>query len=259
MDSEKRVGIVIPTLAERITLNRSIQSVIDCGCEPYLLVPKNRLENLDSWARDSTTIIVDYGSGLTKELDRALHEIAVKHEVIGWLGDDDFMSPNGIKTILDSKANGETIGITYGWVRYLDKGGKNLGVNRFGRLAKTPAKYFLNFFSQPGSLISSKAYIAVGGLDHRYSYAFDLDLFIRISKGFETHLVPELVASYTWHDDTLTAKNRLTSALESARARRELYNLFTVIFWPFAEVTSLLVLFLARRVWAIKAWLQYRK
>ena len=246
------VGVVVPTLGSRSSLTASINSILSLGFRPYLLVPESRLGDIPDKVRRESTVILDKGRGLTTELHQALLKLADDHQLIGWLGDDDQLIEKGMRQLVRLYSQDQKIGLLYGQVGYVDKNLKTIGWNRFGKLAKTPLKRVLNFYSQPGSLFSGKAYIDSGGLNTNYLYAFDLDLFLKISKVAVVKYVSYPVALYTWHSDTLTSTNMWASAKETASIRKNTYGGLAVLLWPFAELASVSVLFVARKFWRIK-------
>jgi hypothetical protein len=72
---------------------------------------------------------------------------------------------------------------------------------------------------QPGSLFRRDAYEQTGGLDFRYKWAFDLDLFIRLSRVGKFKNTPRVLAKFRWHDGSLSVGGREGSVNEASVIR----------------------------------------
>jgi hypothetical protein len=101
-----------------------------------------------------------------------------------------------------------------------------------------------NLVPQPGSMFSRHAYNEVGGLDSSYGWAFDQDLFTRIGRKFRVKYVQRTLASFRWHEDSLSAGSRDGSVMESSRIRVK--NLPTMIK-PFSSLWEIPVRFAIRQ------------
>ena len=73
---------------------------------------------------------------------------------------------------------------------------------------------------QPGSLIRRTAFNAVGGLDNQYKWAFDLDLFIRLEQLGSLRFVNQKLASFRWHEGSLSVGGRAGSVREASHIRK---------------------------------------
>ena len=73
---------------------------------------------------------------------------------------------------------------------------------------------------QPGSLFRRSTYHEVGGLDFRYKWAFDFDLFLKISKTGKLAYLPRVLAAFRWHPGSLSVGGRSGSVREASQIRR---------------------------------------
>ena len=60
----------------------------------------------------------------------------------------------------------------------------------------------------------------MGPLDSKYKFAFDFDMFLRLTKIGKAVFVPEVLASFRWHADSLTVSQRRSSAAEASLVRK---------------------------------------
>jgi GT2 family glycosyltransferase len=67
------------------------------------------------------------------------------------------------------------------------------------------------------------AYEEIGGLNSDFGWAFDYDLFIRLSNVGKLKYVDRDTASFRWHSDSLTVGQRKKSVNEASRVRMSNY------------------------------------
>jgi GT2 family glycosyltransferase len=72
---------------------------------------------------------------------------------------------------------------------------------------------------QPGALFRRSVFDSVGGLDSTYNWAFDFDLFLRMSKKGQLVFLNQTVARFRWHPESLSVEHRRSSALEASKVR----------------------------------------
>ena len=62
-------------------------------------------------------------------------------------------------------------------------------------------------------------YEQIGGLNQEFKWAFDLDLFIRLSRVGRLQFTPQTLAKFRWHDGSLSVGGRAGSASEASVIR----------------------------------------
>ena len=72
---------------------------------------------------------------------------------------------------------------------------------------------------QPGALFRRSSFEAVGGLDSRFGWAFDFDLFIKLSKLGKARFINQTLASFRWHPQSLSVEFRKKSVAEASTVR----------------------------------------
>jgi hypothetical protein len=173
---------------------------------------------LDSNSYDA--LVVDPGKGLSAAIDTGLRSFPKSIEYINWIGDDDLLVKNSLiqtAALLDSNPN--TV-LVYGGCEYIDVDGNQLWLNKSGPYARYLMKFGPQLIPQPGSLFRKHAYHQIGGLNHQYKWAFDLDLLIRLSRVGELHYTPRTLAKFRWHEGSLTVGGRRSSVDEASRIRQ---------------------------------------
>lgn len=168
------------------------------------------------------TMGADYVVCDRKGQSAAINEGWSRHlgcEYFSWLGDDDLMAPESIRTSVGFLERHDTSAMVYGQVRYIDSTGATLFLARPTRLAAPYLRFGSDFLPQPGSIVRARAVRAVGGVSETLRNAMDLDLFIRLGKVGRRSYVPIELAAYRLHDSSITV-TKVPAEDESDDVRR---------------------------------------
>ena len=215
------VGVVIPTMGTRPEfLLQSLASIRSAGnATIHIIAPESaKLATvLDPSSYDA--LIVDPGTGLSSAIDTGLRSFPPSVQYINWLGDDDLLTEGSLDHALSVLSGDPGIALVYGGCEYIEGNGKSLWLNKSGSYAKYLMRFGPQLIPQPGSLIRRDAYEKIGGLDHQYKWAFDLDLFIRLSRIGKLQFIPRTLAKFRWHQDSLSVGGRNGSVAEASEIR----------------------------------------
>jgi len=72
---------------------------------------------------------------------------------------------------------------------------------------------------QPSAFFRKEAFDAVGGLSDKYEFAYDFDLFYKLSKVGSSTYIDSILSSHRWHQTSLTFSRRWESVKEASRVR----------------------------------------
>jgi hypothetical protein len=221
----KRVGIVVPTLGLRPEfLSQCLSSIRRAGVEKgrahiTLVSP----ESFDCQALLHTgqidQVVKDPGTGLADAINEGFHNLPIDVDLINWLGDDDLLADGSLDLatkVLEDRPNSVMI---FGRCEYVDSEGKAIWINRSGRWAVPLLRFGPDLIPQPGALFRRASFIQVRGLNSRFRWAFDFDLFIKLSRLGQIIYVPQLLASFRWHPESLSVEFRKRSVLEAHQVR----------------------------------------
>ena len=215
------IGIVVPTMGTRPDyLRQSLASIRSAGhATIHIVAPESaKLASvLDSNTYDA--LIVDPGAGLSAAIDVGLRSFPQSVQYINWLGDDDLLTEGSLEHTLTILSNNPDIALAYGRCEYIDGTGESLWLNKSGAYAKYLMRCGPQLIPQPGSLMNRNAYEKIGGLDHQHKWAFDLDLFIRLSRVGVLQFTPRTLAKFRWHDGSLSVGGRKGSVAEASVIR----------------------------------------
>jgi GT2 family glycosyltransferase len=217
-----RTGIVIPTLGNRPEyLEKCIASIQNANkCQIVVVTPSSaKLENSYELI-PSISIVDDLGKGLADAINAGIRGLPDTIEFCSWIGDDDLLEPDSVsicEAILD--ANSDAV-MVFGRCKYITSDGEVIGINKSGQWAAPLLRIGPCLIPQPGSLFRRKAFDEIGGLDSKYGWAFDFDLFIRLSKVGKLVHTKRVLACFRWHSDSLTVGQRRNSVREASLVRR---------------------------------------
>jgi GT2 family glycosyltransferase len=119
-------------------------------------------------------------------------------------------------TILDSK---QDVVMTFGACEYIDVQEDVVWDNRSGQWAVTLLRFGPDLIPQPGALFRRSAFTSLGGLKTNFGWAFDFDLFIRLSKVGKLHYINQTLAQFRWHPESLSVEHRKSSVAEAGQVR----------------------------------------
>ena len=215
------IGIVIPTLGQRIEyLTQTIKSARFFGDVFIVLVtPSNSADQLSDIA-GVECVIVEKEPGLASAINLGVNLMPEEIKYVGWIGDDDLLAIGSGKVSSAFLDDNVEYVMTFGMCRYINKNGSAIALNRSGQWAVPLLRFGPDLIPQPGSIYRRSTFNEIGQLDVRFGFAFDFDLFIRLSKAGRLKYLGIEVGSFRWHDDSKTVGARKLSVLEASRVRR---------------------------------------
>jgi GT2 family glycosyltransferase len=219
--NQPSVGIVVPTMGTRPKfLKQSLESIRSAGhATIHIVAPESAqlASVLDPNSYDA--LIVDPGTGLSAAIDAGLRSFPPSVQYINWLGDDDLLTEGSLDHALSVLSGNLGIALVYGGCEYIDGDGKSLWLNKSGSYAKYLMRFGPQLIPQPGALMRRDMYEQIGGLDHQYKWAFDLDLLIRLSRVGKLQFAPRTLANFRWHEGSLSVGGRNGSVIEASEIR----------------------------------------
>jgi glycosyltransferase involved in cell wall biosynthesis len=124
-------------------------------------------------------------------------------EILAWLNSDDLYLPGAISAAVEAIRR-ERCALVYGGWRQIDESGATI--------KNVPPKDWdyemllerANFVAQPTAFFTREAYEAVGGIDRRYRYAMDHDLWLRIGARWPVCCLERALAAFRFHPASKT-------------------------------------------------------
>lgn len=217
-----KIGLVVPTLGTRpLSLNQTLKSIRSAGECHIAVISPNKVAlfsqidaNLcDQWVQDPM-------QGLAQAINAGVKSLPESVRFFNWLGDDDTLTPNSLEQssiVLEQDLNFVCV---FGKCQYMNQSGEPIWMNKSGKFAVRLLKFGPQLIPQPGALFNREAFNAVGGLNTNYKLAFDLDLLIRLSRFGKIKYIPQQLASFRWHNESLSVASRKLSVYEAKIIRQ---------------------------------------
>lgn len=198
------VSIITPSYNQGRFILETIQSVLsqDYTNLEYVIVDGGSTDN-------SVEVIQQFSNRLTwwvSEPDRGHSDALNKGfahatgEILAWINSDDTYLPGAIHEAVEYLLAHPDISMVYGDANLIDESGKYLG--RFPA-RQTDYSRMLNgsvHIPQATTFFRSRCWKQVGPLDQTLDYAFDYDLWVRLSKIAPVVYVPRTWANFRLHE-----------------------------------------------------------
>jgi len=251
------VLVVLPTLGRRNDRLRQAFASInrqrkDLTITIALVVPQDATEARRIGAEFGAVIVDDPGRGMSAAMN-AGRSVSTTERATIWLGDDDTYEPGGLATLFQLLMDTPDSVVAYGGCRYVDDSGRQLWLSQAGRLAATLMRFGPNLIPHPAAMIRLDALMAAGGYDESLRLVMDLDVFLKLKRIGPFVSTKKPVASFGWHQDSLTVAGRVASEKEARMVKRRhlpaaLRPVAWLWEWPVAWASRIAAHTLNRRV-----------
>ena len=250
-----KVGLVVPTLGTRPEyLNQCLESIHRASAgilSPFVVLVAPREFNAAAYLSRGLVqeFIHDPGLGLAGAINEGITKMPSHVEYVNWLGDDDLLTEGSLaSTALYLDKNPQTV-LVFGGCDYVDGNGDFVWSNPSGQWAVPLLRIGPDLIPQPGSLFRKSSFLEVGQLDFSYSWAFDFDLFIKLSKIGKVRHLPLVLACFRWHPESLSVGLRKKSVAEASMVRiSHLPLLLRPISWIWETPVRILTLLAGNRL-----------
>lgn len=200
------VSIITPSFNQGEYIEETIQSVLaqDYGNIEYVIV--------DGGSKDNTLRIIKKYSDRLKWIskkDEGQSDAIMKGiemtsgEIIYWLNSDDVILPGVVKDVVEKFRENPKLNLVYGKSYFVDQCGRIIG-----NVPSEPYEYesfaYIDYIPQPSAFFKREDYKKVGGLEKKYHYAMDYDLFYRLAKLIKPFYANKYMSCYRLHTDSKT-------------------------------------------------------
>jgi glycosyltransferase involved in cell wall biosynthesis len=235
------VSIVTPSFQSGRFIERTIESVLS---QDY---PQIEYIVMDGGSSDATVDILErykdrlrYESAPDKGAADAINRgfSQCRGSIFGWLNADDIYLPGAIRTAAAHFAASPEVDVIYGEGVWIDEEGAQIG--RY----PTVSPYQPGIFEQecgicqPATFMRREAFQSVGMLMADLQFAFDYDLWVRLSRVCRFQSIPDILAMSRMHQKNKSLGSRRQVFEENIDLLRRHYR-YVPLNWVYGYLTYL--------------------
>jgi hypothetical protein len=244
------VGVVVPTIGQRPQyLESTLRSIRSAGSSFVVLVGRAGFDGSEFTNSGLVDLYLDENeASVPNKINQGFRALPENIEYITWIGDDDLLSTGALDVAVKALEEPEKPVLVFGHCQYIDSEGRDVLVKRSGSWAVPLLRFGPQLIPQPSAVFRRDAFEEVGGLSDKFEFAFDFDLFIKLTTVGSALFIDTILSSHRWHATSLTFSRRWESVKEASAVR--VSNLSSVLrivslLW---EVPILLVTYLAGKL-----------
>ncbi len=241
MDPQPLVSIVTPTFNTARFLERTIESVLaqDYAAIEYIV--------MDGGSTDGTQAVLERFSGRLQYVSApdggtadAINQGFLKSRgsIFAWLNADDTYPPGAVRAEVCRLMAAPDVAVVYGEGLWTDENDAVLG--RYPTVSPYDDTILERecFICQPAAFMRRTAFEENGMLNPSFHFAFDYDLWIRLSKVCRFLAVPEVLATSRMHSHNKSLAQRTPVFREAIRVVRLHYG-YVPVHWIYGYLSFL--------------------
>jgi hypothetical protein len=244
------VGVVVPTIGQRPQyIESTLRSIRQAG-ETFVVLVGRADFNGKTYA-DSGLVdlyLDEEGPSLPGKINQGFRALPKEIEYITWVGDDDLLTTKSLVKAVEVLSGPERPVLVFGHCQYIDSDGNDVLVKRTGSWAVPLLRFGPQLIPQPSAVFRKDAFEKIGGLSYKYEFAFDFDLFLKLTKLGKSVFIDAITSSHRWHSTSLTYSRRWDSVKEASAVRVANLSSAARLISPIWELPVRLVTYIAGSV-----------
>jgi hypothetical protein len=248
------VGVVVPTIGQRPQyIESTLRSIRSAGKTYVVLV--GRADFNGSAYADSGLVdlyLDEEGASLPGKINQGFRGLPKEVEYITWVGDDDLLSQGALLRAVEVLERPEKPVLVFGHCQYIDSDGNDVLVKRTGSWAVPLLRFGPQLIPQPSAVFRRDAFEEVGGLSNRFKFAFDFDLFLKLTILGKSVFIDSILSSHRWHKTSLTYSRRWESVSEASAVRVFSLPPMVRVISPLWEIPVMLVTYFVGRFLSVQ-------
>jgi GT2 family glycosyltransferase len=249
------VGVVVPTIGERPQyLETTLKSIREAGNSYIVLVGRKGFDASSYQKSGLVDLYVDeLEASVPNKINQGFRALPENIEYITWIGDDDLLAPGSLEVATRALDRPEKPVLVFGHCQYIASDGKDVLVKRSGSWAVPLLRFGPQLIPQPSAFFRRDAFEKVGGLSDKFQFAFDFDLFLKLSKSGKAVFIDKILSSHRWHKTSLTYSRRWESVREASKVRVSNLDMIYRFLSPIWELPIVLLTHFAGRFFSSNA------
>ena len=255
------MGVVVPTIGERPQyLESTLKSIREAGESYIVLVGRTGFDASPFRKVGLIDLYVDEeGPSVPNKINQGFRALPENIKYISWVGDDDLLAPGALSIAVKALEKPERPVLVFGHCQYIDSEGKDVIVKRSGSWAVPLLRFGPQLIPQPSAFFRRDAFEEVGGLSGKFQFAYDFDLFLKLSKSGRSEFIDRILSSHRWHKTSLTYSRRWESVREASRVRVSNLAPFVSLFSVAWEVPIQLLTYFAGQILSGRLFAKFQK
>jgi hypothetical protein len=215
------VGVVVPTIGERPQyLETTLKSIREAGQAFIVLVGRKGFDASSYQQSGLVDLYIDeVQASVPNKINQGFRALPESIEYMTWIGDDDLLAPGALSIAVRALEKQEKPVLVYGHCQYIDSDGNDVLVKRSGSWAVPLLRFGPQLIPQPSAFFRRDAFEKVGGLSDKFQFAFDFDLFLKLTNLGKAVFIDQILSSHRWHATSLTYSRRWESVREASKVR----------------------------------------
>jgi hypothetical protein len=257
------VGVVVPTIGERPQyLDITLKSIREAGDSYIVLVGRKGIDATSYQNAGLVDLYIDeLEASVPNKINQGFRALPENIEYITWIGDDDLLSPGSLSVAVSALSQPAKPVLVFGHCQYIDSEGNDVLVKRTGSWAVPLLRFGPQLIPQPSAVFRRDTFERAGGLSDKFEFAFDFDLFLKLSKLGKAVFVDQILSSHRWHATSLTYSRRWDSVKEASAVRSSNLSSLLRLLSFLWEIPIMLITYLAGNILSsgivsrVKLWL----
>ena len=244
------VGVVVPTIGERPQyLDITLKSIREAGDSYIVLVGRKGFDATSYQTAGLVDLYVDeLEKSVPKKINQGFRALPEDIKYITWIGDDDLLAPGSLGVAVSALGQPEKPVLVFGHCQYIDSEGNDVLVKRSGGWAVPLLRVGPQLIPQPSAVFRRDTFENLGGLSGKFEFAFDFELFLKLTKVGKAVFVDQILSSHRWHATSLTYSRRWDSVKEASAVRVSNLALVPRLLSFLWEVPIILITYLAGNI-----------
>lgn len=223
LEDPNRTLMIIPTLGERASLKRTLDSISQAGGAKVAIVcpnPDELRRQCLTWGHAEISYYQDQRKGIHNAICLVLdHNEKEDFDYVGWINDDDELTADSLSYSRAALMSDPAATFVFGDCEYINPEGEGLWISKFGKLAFLSLRLGPDLIPQPSCLFRFSDIVDSARPNPRFGQAFDFDVVSKLSRAGTTLYVPRTQSKFGWHPTSETVEFRWRSAILAAKVR----------------------------------------
>jgi hypothetical protein len=243
-------GVVVPTIGERPQyLDITLKSIREAGNSYIVLVGRKDFDASSYQNSGLVDLYIDeLETSVPNKINQGFRALPENIEYITWIGDDDLLAPGSLSLASGVLGQPEMPVLVFGHCQYIDSEGNDVLVKRTGSWAVPLLRFGPQLIPQPSAVFRRDSFEKAGGLSDKFEFAFDFDLFLKLTKHGKVVFVDKILSSHRWHATSLTYSRRWDSVKEASAVRASNLSPLLRVLSFLWEIPIMLITYLAGNI-----------